>query len=872
MKKKLLFLIPHCSTGGLPQVALKKVENLIDYYDVLVIEYQDITAGIFTVQKNKLKSILPSDKFITLGDDKSELLSIIDKFNPDYIHLEEVPESFMEYEVAKGIYKNDRLYFITETTHNILFDISGKKFLPDKFMHVSKFIAEKFETLNVPYEIIEHPIEKKEKPNREEKLKELGLDPEYKHVLNVGLFTPGKNQKEIIETARLMQDEKIIFHFVGNQAGNFENYWGPLMLDLPPNCKIWGERNDVENFYSCMDLFFFTSTYELNPIVIKEALEYDMKILMYELEPYAGVYDDNKNIKYLEYNLHNNVKDIKNILYEDVEYLKENLITSLKKLPEQCYITHTTKNYIETTFGLIYSIIEFSDYPIVIFTVNFDISDIDNPFELNTNVIFIEIKDDYYPKETIMLNADGGKYVNRDYQETYKLLSVKADALLRAFALGVKKGVYLDSDTVVRYNVDDLLLHTKNITEHPLFSRGVYDIMLDDGNRDIERPMMNYLGVKDRSMHYVQSNIVVFNDKCIDFIFKWKDTCRDETILKNFKWAPYQDETVANVLLWKYKYKQHLDMNHFNIRNLRFVNEFEKFDDTDKSNYSDEMLGFPFYIDGKQMEWSYIPYNKEMTKVFHGIKNLEEMKKIIEFQKRIKKNFCIIQTCDENYENLSEITFNNNKEYANKNGYDFISYNHNLNDSKTAHWQKYIALRRHIKNYKWVLFLDADCIIMNHNIKLEDLVDENYDMIMENMGDRFLGENPEYEKYVDWNYNAISSAMLFKNSDTSINFIKDVYENKKFPVNGIYDNIAVRCLLGSVDDYKNRTKIFETDSRKLNSVWYTNKPEFLLEHEVSWNDNGNIYKKGDFILHIVGYSIGERISLAKQFLPYIIKY
>ena len=57
-KKRLLFIIPHCSTGGLPQVALKKIENLIDHYDVMVIEYEDITAGLFTVQKNKIKQIL----------------------------------------------------------------------------------------------------------------------------------------------------------------------------------------------------------------------------------------------------------------------------------------------------------------------------------------------------------------------------------------------------------------------------------------------------------------------------------------------------------------------------------------------------------------------------------------------------------------------------------------------------------------------------------------------------------------------------------------------------------------------------------------------------------------------------------------------
>ena len=192
-KKKLLMITPHLSTGGLPQVLLKKIENLIDYYDIFVIEYQDITAGLFIVQKTKLKELLPSDKFITLEDNKKELLNIIRDFNPNYVHIEEFPESFMDYDLIKEIYKNDRTYFISETTHNILFNMEDKIFLPDKFMHVSQYIANKFSPLNVPYEIIEYPIEKKERPNREESLKKLGLNPEYTHILNVGLFTPGKN-------------------------------------------------------------------------------------------------------------------------------------------------------------------------------------------------------------------------------------------------------------------------------------------------------------------------------------------------------------------------------------------------------------------------------------------------------------------------------------------------------------------------------------------------------------------------------------------------------------------------------------------------------------------------------------------------------
>ena len=54
------------------------------------------------------------------------------------------------------------------------------------FGFFAEFIFKKF---NIPYRIIEYPIIKKERPNREESLLQLGLSPYYKHVLNVGLFT-----------------------------------------------------------------------------------------------------------------------------------------------------------------------------------------------------------------------------------------------------------------------------------------------------------------------------------------------------------------------------------------------------------------------------------------------------------------------------------------------------------------------------------------------------------------------------------------------------------------------------------------------------------------------------------------------------------
>jgi hypothetical protein len=119
-------------------------------------------------------------------------------------------------------------------------------------------------------------------------------------VLNVGLFTPGKNQGEIFEIAKNFSSENVEFHFVGNQAPNFEHYWGPLMNARPSNCTVWGERNDVENFMSACDVFYFSSIFELNPLVVKEALSWKMPVLMYDLSTYMGSYEKMPGVHFLD--------------------------------------------------------------------------------------------------------------------------------------------------------------------------------------------------------------------------------------------------------------------------------------------------------------------------------------------------------------------------------------------------------------------------------------------------------------------------------------------------------------------------------------------------------------------------------------------
>ena len=309
--KKMLFISPHLSTGGAPQFTLSKIEILKDSYDILCVE-KDFIAPEYVVQRNKISEIL-GDKFISLGEDKMELIRIIEEFNPDIISMEEIPEFFLDDYLTEKIYNTNRNYLIFETTHDSSFPTNEKRWFPDKFIFVSAFNAFRYSDFDIPYEVIEYPVNFKSK-NVYAKDK-LGFDKSWKHIVNVGLFTPRKNQKYVFELAKKLEKYKIKFHLIGNQADNFDYYWKPLMADKPENCIVWGERSDVLDFLEASDLFLFTSkgdknNKELNPIAIKEALEYEMPMMMFNLDVYCGKYDDYENIAFLSGDLERDANEI----------------------------------------------------------------------------------------------------------------------------------------------------------------------------------------------------------------------------------------------------------------------------------------------------------------------------------------------------------------------------------------------------------------------------------------------------------------------------------------------------------------------------------------------------------------------------------
>jgi autotransporter strand-loop-strand O-heptosyltransferase len=302
-RTRVLFLAPHLSTGGMPAFLLKRIQSLLEYgkdLDLYVVEFSN-HSDHYVVQKNKIKELLPQSHFWTLGEDKMELVKIIEENKFDIIHFDEMIEAFdchnpIPTELMNYLYKNDRTWRIVETCHNIVFNPSIEKhFHPEAYAYCSPWHKERtFKEMPSYGEVIEFPIEAKI-PSSSEKTEarlRLGFDLDKKHVISVGLWTPGKNQKEGVELARLIEksNPEHVFHFIGNQAPNFQEYWEPIMKELPSNVKVWGERSDTDLFFTAADAFMFNSTWECNPLVLREAISYGLPTISRNLPQYLDMF------------------------------------------------------------------------------------------------------------------------------------------------------------------------------------------------------------------------------------------------------------------------------------------------------------------------------------------------------------------------------------------------------------------------------------------------------------------------------------------------------------------------------------------------------------------------------------------------------
>lgn len=311
IKKKILFFVPHLSTGGSPAYAewlIKK--RMSEGCDVYVVEY--CYYGSYEIHRKKIIKLVGDEKFFSFGGindsdeeyhNKSEfLINFINELAPDEIFLNEVAEIFslkvLTDKISGFLFSKDRKFKLIETCHTSDFDFSTKYLIPDEFHFCSKYHLKLTDHIDIPKQIVDMEINKKTRPDRFHALSKLNLDPDKFHVVNVALFHRNKNQKFLYDLAEKFQED-VVFHFIGNTCF-FHDCDLTERQKKFSNCIVHDELDNVDDYLAACDLFVLPSFRELNPIALKEALSWNMNCFVSDIETLRMQFSDNKLVNFIK--------------------------------------------------------------------------------------------------------------------------------------------------------------------------------------------------------------------------------------------------------------------------------------------------------------------------------------------------------------------------------------------------------------------------------------------------------------------------------------------------------------------------------------------------------------------------------------------
>jgi hypothetical protein len=194
---------------------------------------------------------------------------------------------------------------------------------------------------------------------------------------------------------------------------------------------------------------------------------------------------------------------------------------------------------------------------------------------------------------------------------------------------------------------------------------------------------------------------------------------------------------------------------------------------------------------------------------------------------------------DEAMAEIGEITSGVLRDYARQHGYRFICQRGRLDPTRSAMWNKTPAVRKALRESgcDWVLWIDADAVILNRAIRIEDLIAR-------------LPEGRWAGFATDGN-GLCAGVFLLKNCDWSLRFIDtldflgDINSEEAYGDGARAEQNSVKGLMKHFRSISDRIHLFEQNV--MNSYEHTRQI-------------------GDFILHLSSFSNEQRLAKLREAL------
>lgn len=122
----------------------------------------------------------------------------------------------------------------------------------------------------------------------------------------------------------------------------------------------------------------------------------------------------------------------------------------------------------------------------------------------------------------------------------------------------------------------------------------------------------------------------------------------------------------------------------------------------------------------------------------------------------------IIQLYDDGRKGYGDLTGEVASRYCERHGYTYVRYRELIDPQRIATWNKLIAVQRELPQFDWVLWLDADALIVNPKQSIEELLvsqPHNKEMLFssDNQG---LCAGVFFAKNTGWVHEFLSAVLL----------------------------------------------------------------------------------------------------------------
>jgi mannan polymerase II complex MNN10 subunit len=175
----------------------------------------------------------------------------------------------------------------------------------------------------------------------------------------------------------------------------------------------------------------------------------------------------------------------------------------------------------------------------------------------------------------------------------------------------------------------------------------------------------------------------------------------------------------------------------------------------------------------------------------------------------------IVNYFDANYNDVGAISVPNKEVYAKQHGYDYLLSHETLEPSRPASWNKLRLMQKHISEYDWLWWNDADTLIMNPETKLESLVDPTYPII--------VGSD-------DWGINC--GNFFIQNTPQTATILEQWWNKDDEITHPWWEQRALTELMRNNAEWRNRVKVLP---------------------EAAMNSHLSHYEEGDFLIHFAGF-------------------